>query len=62
MAQTLTTSQVNDYSFLLFQVGVPRVCLYMEIKCCKNIIRIYTCFEKHLLAILNSIFRTSNLI
>ena len=40
MALTPAVSQVNDYSLLLFLYGAPRVCLQMEIKHNKNIIRI----------------------
>ena len=40
MVLTLAMSEVNDYSSLLFLFGAPRVCLYMEIKCHKNTVRI----------------------
>ena len=40
VAPTLAMSQGNDYSFLLFWFGAPRVCLLMEIKRHKNTFRI----------------------
>ena len=39
VALTPAMSQVNDYSFLLFLHGAPRVCLWMEIKRYKTTIR-----------------------
>ena len=40
MVLTLAMSQVNDFSFLLFLFGAPRVCLSDNDKCYKNTTRI----------------------
>ena len=55
MALIPAMSKVNDYQFLLFLFGAPRVCLYMEIKPYKNTtrIRIKSHQSKDLKTILN---------
>ena len=44
VAMTPAMSQVNDYSCLLYLYGLPRACLWMEIKHYKNTVRI--CFSE----------------